>query len=425
MHSFLMRQRARFWRHSVAWPIALSLIVGIGYAVLRLVGQLLAGGSSGGPLRSLGSLLVMGVFAAAFVVYPFVLTALNLLFFLRCPADRARQRAALITELITLFLGAFYSALYISFSNIRWVSWDVQLINAERHALIAPEHMPSVAAVALLAIVGYLVLRLRPVLHLPPLVAVFSLAALYGGIALCVVWILQVWGAMSGSLFLVLYPANVILILAKLVREQVWLWQEGQKQAQTPPATAPEAAGQGWRARLRRELEDARRWPLLAALAALPLLGLLLIVLLLFGQRPDSLILAWRDTADWNLSQRIAPPNQFTDSHYLCTVAAAGHPRLVRPLRRGRRGGRPILVNRQLSVANAFEQLLEERVPRLHRRLRDFYDRRGYPISRHITTPWRADLVYLLMKPAEWCFLLVLYLCDVAPEARIARQYRG
>lgn len=33
------------------------------------------------------------------------------------------------------------------------------------------------------------------------------------------------------------------------------------------------------------------------------------------------------------------------------------------------------------------------------------------------------DLIYYLMKPLEWLFLLVLYLVDRKPENRIAMQY--
>ncbi len=36
-----------------------------------------------------------------------------------------------------------------------------------------------------------------------------------------------------------------------------------------------------------------------------------------------------------------------------------------------------------------------------------------------------ADLIYFLMKPLEWLFLIVLYLVDANPENRIALQYTG
>ena len=82
-----------------------------------------------------------------------------------------------------------------------------------------------------------------------------------------------------------------------------------------------------------------------------------------------------------------------------------------------------IVVNRQLAVANAFEELIQEQLPRLHQQVRCFYDTHGYPLSQKITTPFRADLVYLLMKPLEWLFVIILYLFDPVPECRIARQY--
>jgi len=89
----------------------------------------------------------------------------------------------------------------------------------------------------------------------------------------------------------------------------------------------------------------------------------------------------------------------------------------------GVRHGHRIVVNRQLLVANDFEQVLEEKMPKTHRLIRDFYDCYGYPISRHIKKAWQADLIYFLMKPLEWFFLLVLYLVDRHPENRIALQY--
>ena len=111
------------------------------------------------------------------------------------------------------------------------------------------------------------------------------------------------------------------------------------------------------------------------------------------------------------------------DEHYLCTVAAGGHKKVVKPLRTGKRHGHQVLVNRQLCIANAFEQLLEEHIPRFHRAVRGLYDKTGYPIAKHIRSPYLADGIYFFMKPLEWIFLLVLYLCDPEPENRIAVQY--
>lgn len=81
------------------------------------------------------------------------------------------------------------------------------------------------------------------------------------------------------------------------------------------------------------------------------------------------------------------------------------------------------IVNRQLCIANAFEELIQEKTPGFHRRIRAFYDTYGYPLSRKITTPVIADIIYILMKPLEWAFLIFLNAFDLRPEQRIARQY--
>ena len=97
----------------------------------------------------------------------------------------------------------------------------------------------------------------------------------------------------------------------------------------------------------------------------------------------------------------------------------------MKPTRLGVRQGVKIGVNRQLCVANAFEQVIEEKTPHFHRLVRYIYDNYGYPLSKYITTKLRADIIYIVMKPLEWIFLSVLYLSDISPESRIAVQYTG
>ena len=154
-----------------------------------------------------------------------------------------------------------------------------------------------------------------------------------------------------------------------------------------------------------------------------PLLGIIISILLLFGQEPDSIIKAWTETSDWTLSNKVAPQNIYEDEHYLCTVAAGGHRKIVKPLRMGLRHGHKVIVNRQLCIANAFEEILEEKTPRFHKIVRGFYDKYGFPVAKLINSKWIADLVYFLMKPLEYIFLIFIYLVDVNPENRIATQY--
>lgn len=85
-----------------------------------------------------------------------------------------------------------------------------------------------------------------------------------------------------------------------------------------------------------------------------------------------------------------------------------------------------IICNRQLLIANAFEELIQERMPNSHRMIRRGYDRIGDMVHRYyglFRIKWVSDLTYLLMKPLELFFLACLYAFDRKPENRIAVQY--
>ncbi|HLS08124.1 DUF6688 domain-containing protein [Lentibacillus sp.] len=168
-----------------------------------------------------------------------------------------------------------------------------------------------------------------------------------------------------------------------------------------------------------------QKMPRLWAICLFPVLIIIQLILVLFGQRPDSFIRVFLETNSFNYSAIPAPKPVVMegDGHYLCTVSARGHKKLVKPVRSGIRRGSRIAVNRQLLIANAFENILEQYMPKSHNVIRGFYDRCGYPISRHINSKWAADVMYVLMKPLEWFFLLVLYTVDNQPENRIHIQY--
>jgi hypothetical protein len=168
-----------------------------------------------------------------------------------------------------------------------------------------------------------------------------------------------------------------------------------------------------------------QRIPWLMALS-IPLLTLLWIGLLLMGQEPDSFVRAFTETYKHGLSQLKCDYATCPDQHFLCTIASEGHSTLVQPLRFGERQGCRIKVNRQLLVANAFEELLAERCPALHLLVRRHYNRFGRACRRgfqQLRFAWVADAVYVTMKPLEWVFVLVLYSLEQQPENRIARQY--
>jgi hypothetical protein len=287
------------------------------------------------------------------------------------------------------------------------------------HSPLSLADLPSSLVVIGLALLAWLVLRIRRS-RLPPLLALSAMALVYWGMLWSLVFIIQLAKNLLGGdwtiLLMCLLPLNFILCALRLL---------GQIVAQSKPAAAipSEPAQHPWLRRCQALLAATRYWPRAALILAIPILAVIVGVLILLGQRPDGLVRGFTDTADWTFSQKIPPPPLEYHGHYLCTVALKGHPRLVKPLRLGQRRGCLIAVNRQLCVANAFEELVAEKLPPCHRAIRAWYDRHGYPLSRHITSPGRADALYLAMKPLEWAFLLVLYTFDARPEARIARQY--
>ncbi len=168
------------------------------------------------------------------------------------------------------------------------------------------------------------------------------------------------------------------------------------------------------------------KYPVLLGLA-FPFMLVLAVVLFLFGHQPDAFILAFTDTYKHGLSELDHLCENVTcGGHYLCSVAANGHPVVVQPTRLGVRGGRRIICNRQLLVSNAFEELIEERAPKFHKVIRRHYNKVGDLVHRYyavFNNKLVSDVVFVIMKPAEWFFVVMLYLFDTKPENRIAQQY--
>lgn len=364
-------------------------------------------------------ILLSAPFFGSFFVYPVLLTLLELWFLIRELRGKPYEKVVRF-DLVTLGLGAVYSLLYVWFikSAAFGADWTEVLRNQEMHTPIYTGAALTVVVIALIALAGYLVVSFVPLKKLPPLLLVLGLAAMYLGTLETIVWCVQVVSTDPWDCYLILLPLNCLLLTARTVIHKMGEWKRLPAGERPGPQTGILGA-------CNRVLSRSGRWPLAAFVLMWPLWGVLIAILFLFGQEPSAAIKAWTETSDWNLSQRVAPQNIYYDEHYLCTVAAGGHNRVVKPIRMGVRHGHAVIVNRQLCVANAFEQVLEERTPRFHRAVRGFYDRYGFPVARLIHSKWVADGIYFLMKPLEWLFLIVLYLTDADPESRIAVQYTG
>ncbi len=337
-----------------------------------------------------------------------------------------------VTVIIGTILSLFYATLISATIDLQWNAvWSEQLHNREIHQPIWTGALPTVMALFAVGIIGYIVLLARKLSNTPPLITVLCMGAIYIGITQILLFMIQLfkiapfedlaYSSNSIPLFwlapLMELPFCLISMAARLIIRKIYEWNQDEEHLEEL------YGGEGFMADLNGILDNSFSWPIAAVIAMIPLLGVILGILSLFGQYPDHVIRAWTETAQWNLSRMKAPPNVAMDEHYLCTVAAGGHERIVKPIRMGERHGHRIVVNRQLLIANAFEQVIEEKTPRMHRSIRNFYDKHGYPVARHIQTKSAADIVYFIMKPLEWIFLIVLYMTDPHPENRIATQY--
>lgn len=348
-----------------------------------------------------------------------------------------RKKKHFFFELIAFAVGIFDALVFYAVlvdASPYWESININGLEFGLHEPISGEHMPTVFAFLGIGLLCYFILKYAENV-LPPLCSVFCMAGLLIGYILDIVLLIQLLSGMGDHemitdipdmptytvnetimiFVLCIVPVHFLILAGQVILELVCKKRE---------AFAKNEYQNGILHGCNQFLQSTVRWNLAALIAMIPVFVFVMILLVSCGQKPDSMIQAFTQTSDWLLSTQISPPAVTYDAHYLCTVSLRGHRKLVKPLRYGiRHGWERIVVNRQLMVANAFEDLLMEKTPRFHRALRHFYDTYGYPISRHINTAWAADVVYLLMKPLEWFFVIVLYLFDKKPEDRIAAQY--
>ncbi|MDD6990582.1 MAG: hypothetical protein PUI48_02015 [Oscillospiraceae bacterium] len=379
-------------------------------------------------LEALNQLLgIIIAFAVLFIcfIFPIILTVKNIIHLVKKDVlEKKKQKCTVITMITGILLSAFDIALISSYK------WDEPVVINEPseltrlHEPFSSDYALSLFLFALAAVVCLVILSRGKIL--PPLAAAMCVSGVYGGIILSLFFISQ----LSVNLldfddvyflaipYLILFCVNYIIIAARVIRETILLYTAHFRENDIEPKNAIDK-------HLRKILEKFAGWIWFPILGIIPITGLLMIICILFGQGPFGIIKAFTETSDWAYSTMISPPPVEYEGHYLCTVAVNGHEKVVKPTRLGIRHGVKIGVNRQLCVANAFEQLIEDKAPRFHKWVRHVYDKYGYPLSKHITTKLRADLVYIAMKPLEWLFLLTLYLLDRDPESRIAVQYTG
>lgn len=362
------------------------------------------------------------LFGSILLFLPLLLIVLDLVFLLK-------KQKRLLFELVAFGIGHIYMAFCWWIWEPRHYSIPLNIYGINMaHEPVNMEEALTLMVISGTGYFGYFLLKYKRS-HMPPLEKALCIAGIYGGAGLNIIFLFQILcgAAPEGYTREAFWNENLIYIGCEAVIPTLFLlhaghlfWELVKEVSQAQQEIVYE---QKYLQYCNRLLEKGTTLFWAGFLLMIPLYGVIIVILCLFGQKPDSVIEAFTKTSDWILSKEIAPPPVEYDTHYLCTVSLRGHKNIVKPIRYGIRRGTKIVVNRQLCVANAFEQLIEERTPRLHRVIRNVYDTHGYPISKWIKSSWSADCIYFLMKPLEWFFILVLYLLDEKPEDRICRQY--
>ena len=355
----------------------------------------------------------------SFLILPWILTIFNIINLFK----KKKIKEGLI-DCLTFVLGITFSIILYGFLGFKDYNKALMLgggFDFELHTPIATWSLPTVISIFALGIISYILIRIKK-LDLPPLVVVGSMSGIFICSIYMIIFIIQLSKNMPKAgvvlQYFILFPLNYILCSIRAEIKIMEKYKEqgigGKREYQNKLLN-----------KCNKILNDVDNWPIISVILAIPLLAILICILMIFGQRPDEAIKAFLETSDWTLSQKISPPPVTYDAHYLCTVSLKGHKQIVKPTRMGIRRGEKIVVNRQLCIANAFEDLIKEKTPRFHHFIRYIYDKYGYPLSKHINAAFQADITYILMKPLEWVFLITLYLFDKKPENRINLQYIG
>ena len=348
------------------------------------------------------------------VLIPLAFTVWNIKNWIK---DARKSRIAAST--LTVLIGGFMYLLLLALFDCNG-EWYEPIYQGQLHNPISGEYGWPVMLCFVFGFIGLFTLIYFVPEKLPPLITVMSTALVILLNAAGIAFAVQLTNQFSTpfDFLFYLYHFNILILSVDAVRSCI---KAQSKYFSSRKDDFEDRKNLMW---LYMKVQRASQYSLPIFLALFFFVALIEIMAVLAGQGLDAPLKAFTDTADWTFSQQIPPPPMEYEGHYLCTVAAGGHKNLVKPVRYGKRRGAIIVVNRQLCIANAFEESVAERFPRFHRWIRHVYDTYGYPLSNIITTPGRADLIYILMKPLEWVFLLYLYLTDTRPEVRINRQYK-
>jgi hypothetical protein len=287
-------------------------------------------------------------------------------------------------------------------------------------AIFSPEHRIGIYTLIIMCAIVFVISIFRKNI-LPPVAEVFLNSFLILGLLLNIIFCIHFTTTEYGCIWWAIGNIPIIfLFFIQLAENQKLL----NRYIEENDFTTNNFIGKCCRSILK--LKPVFKYPVLTILL-IPVIVLLSLFLILFGQKPDSIIKAFTDTYKHGFSQLdYMCDNVECGGHFLCSVGANGHKNIVKPIRYGERNANKIICNRQLLISNAFEELLQENFPAVHKIIRQHYNKVGNTIHKYyriFNNKLVSDIVYIAMKPLEMLFLLALYTFDSKPENRIAMQY--
>lgn len=228
-------------------------------------------------------------------------------------------------DIWTIIIGYIFSVLPWIFSGFRDYHEAIQVPadSIQTHSPIHSDHLLTIGVLLLLGYIGYMYIRFKyPRLSL--LGYVISMSSVFISNIIGVVVMVQMSGNFVSndvnfdivliSVLFTLLPLNFLIYSIVLIREIV---RHDELEERT---YKHEILNQ-----LNIYLVNSNKLLGIALLLSIPLMGIATMILMLFGQKADSVIKAFTETSDWRLSQRISPPPVQVDGHYLCTVSLRRH----------------------------------------------------------------------------------------------------
>lgn len=346
------------------------------------------------------------------IIISFGFVCYNFLYFLIHCEVKTRKKLFRIIEIWTVVIVPLFFLTFSGFGQKNDCCTD--------SALFAPGHSIGIYFLIIAYTASYVISIFRKDIF-PPIPELFINSFLILGLIINVLLCIHINKEEFGQFFWFFGNIPILmLLLIRLVKNQKLLKQH----IELNELSSSTIIGKVCSSILK--LDPIFKYPILTLLLV-PIVIFLSLFLMLFGQKSDSIIKAFTDTYKHGFSQLdYMCVNVECGGHYLCSVAANGHDNIVKPQRLGVRNGNYIICNRQLLISNAFEDLIQENLPFLHRQIRQQYNKVGNFIHRYygiFNNRFVSDIIYIFMKPAEWFFLLTLYTFDRKPENRIAKQY--